>query len=189
MTTYYKVLTDKGAAYHGGVGRWPLPKGDEPGAWKRVEGDVIPCMNGLHVCARDQLIYWLGPAIFVCEVDDSMEVVDHGDKTVVRRARLVSRADKWNERTARLFAADCADKAIRDWQRASGLKCDPRSRAAIRAAREFANGNMSAAELSAARRSAARSAAESAAGSAAWSAARSWQTKRLFEYLDGKRGA
>lgn len=179
--TYYKVLAEDGSACHGGCGKWPLPKGGKPGEWLEVSGSIVPCRNGLHVCEKSDLVHWLGPAIFLCEV--SGETVRDEHKSVVAKARLVSRINTWNDRTARLFAADCADKAIRDWQKASGKKCDPRSHAAIRAAREFASGNITAAELSAA-----RSAAESAAWAAERSAAWSWQTKRLFEYLDGKRG-
>lgn len=179
--TYYKVLAEDGSAHHGGSGKWPLPKNEQPGEWLNIKGEIIPCLNGLHVCEKLDLVHWLGPAIFVCEIDG--EIVRDANKSVVAKARLVSRIDTWNERTARLFAADCAEKAIRDWEKASGLKCDPRSREAIRAAREFANGNMTEAAYSAA-----RSAARSAAYSSAYSDACKWQKKRLFEYLDGKRG-
>jgi hypothetical protein len=235
MTTYYKVLAENGAAHHGGNGRWNLPKNGNPGRWKTVKGDLVPCRNGLHVCTREQLVHWLGPAIYEVEVDPA-EILDAGDKTVVRRARLLRRLDTWDERTARLFAADCAERALRTVAKSTGKRSDPRSRAAVRAAREYANGNISAAELSAARDAAgdaawaaagdaawaaagdaagdaawaaagdaaraaagdaARAAAWAAAGDAAWDAAgdaawaaeRAWQTKRLFEILDGKRYA
>jgi len=223
VTTYYKVLTDKGYAFHGGTGRWPLPKAHQPGAWKQVQGELRPCENGLHVCAKHQLVGWLGPAIFECDVDENEEVIDAGNKMVVRRARLVRRVDTWNERTARLFAADCADRALRRAEKATGERCDARSYAAVRAAREFASDRITAEELATARaaawdaawagarydawaaatdaaRAAARAAARDAARDAAWDAARDaardaragerkWQTKRLFTYIDGKRGA
>ena len=233
---YYKVLSRDGRAFHGGTGSWGLPNG-EPGAWKTVKGRLVPCVLGLHVCTRDQLVHWLGPAIFTVEVDD--ELINAGDKTIVRKARLLGRCDNWTDRTARLFAADCAERALRRVQKRTGVKTDPRSLAAVRAAREFAAGNISAGELSAARAAAwatagaaagaaAAAAAADAAAVAAWAAAcaadaaadadavadavaawaavadadaagaadaaavraaeRRWQTRRLFEYIDGKRG-
>jgi hypothetical protein len=76
-------------------------------------------------------------------------------------------------RLLRLFAAACAEKACADasWS-------DPRSMAAIQAARDFAEGRISREDLTAARsaadaaaQSAADAATEAAAWSAAWSAA------------------
>jgi len=165
---YYKVLTDRGRAFHDGIGRWDLPVDGKPGKWKNAKGDLVPCVNGLHVCTRPQLIHWLGPAIFTVEIDPT-EIVDAGDKTVVRRARLTGRVDTWNERTARLFAADCAERALRLVKKELGW-FDPRCNAAVKAARDFANGKIDSAACSAAR-SAAYSAARSAAAWAADSAA------------------
>ena len=226
MRAYYKFLEEDGGAFHGGEGSWPLPG---TGEWKTVEGMLVPCVNGLHVCLRGQLVEWLGPAVFVCEVDG--ETIDAGSKTVVRKARLVSRFDTWNDRTARLFAADCAERALNCIEKKE-VAVDPRSRAAVEAARGFANGNVSKKKLivagdaanaaawdadRAADRYAARAAAWAAAEVAAWAAARDaawaaawaaaevaawaanraaawaaerkWQTDRLFQYLDGKRGS
>ena len=59
--TYYKVLDENGAAFHGGAGVWPLPQNGEPGEWVEVEGELIPCENGLHLCRERDLIAWLGP--------------------------------------------------------------------------------------------------------------------------------
>lgn len=126
----------------------------------------------------------LRTAIFVAEYDG--EPVVAKDKIVVRRARLVSRVETWNDRTARLFAADCADRALRRAAK-RGLTVDGRSKAAVKAARDFANGKISAEELAAAW-AAARAAARDAARDAAWDAERNWQIKRLHEYIDGKRG-
>jgi hypothetical protein len=185
----YKVLTAKGYAHHGGHGKWALPNG-QPGAWKSVRGELIPCERGLHLCRKTDLIHWLGPAIFLAEYEG--EPLAAGDKIVVRKARLVKRLDAWNERTARLFAADCAEHALRQLRK-SGIELAREPFATtIRVARAFARGEASEEERSAAW-SAARSAESAArsAESAAWSAesaAWSWQTKRLFEYLDGKRG-
>ena len=190
----YKVLGEGGEAFHGGTGTWPLPRGKRPGKWFEHEGRLIACESGLHLCRKQDLVKWLGPVIYEAEYDDT-EVMAAPDKIVVRRARLVRRLGGWNERNARLFAADCAARALRMEQKA-GRSVDPRSKNAIKVARAFANGKATDAERSAARsaawsgarsaaESAAWSAAESAARSAAWSGAWSWQTKSLFgKYLE-----
>jgi hypothetical protein len=152
----------------------------------KAKGDLIPCQNGLHLCRRGDLIKWLGPRIFLAEADPA-EIVESADKVVVRRARLVTEFTTWNERSARLFAADCAERVLLIFE----LKHpeDDRSRKAIEAARQFAHGEIDAAARAAAG-AAARAAAGAAARDAAWAAARDaareWQTNRLFEYLEGR---
>src|SRR3990167_9329525 len=192
MTTkLYKVLDEDGRAFQGGSGAWSLPDGKKAGAWMPpVEGALVLCANGYHLCRRRDLIRWLGPAIYVAEARGAM--IHDDTKVVVREARLVRRLETWNERTARLFAADCADHVL-------GNIKDARNRLvaanAVKAARAYARGKIDAAAMTAAMtaarsaesaaEAAARSAAESAAWSAAWSAERSWQTDRLFAYLGG----
>src|SRR5690606_37621982 len=91
------------------------------------------------------------------------------------RVRLVRRLDRWDETTARLFAADCAEAALLG-ERASGREPDERPWAAVDAARRFARGEISRAEADAASKAAtaagaaARDAARAAAR-AAWAAA------------------
>jgi hypothetical protein len=77
----------------------------------------------------------------------------------------------------RLFAADCAERALRR-ERAKGHEPDPRSWAAVEAARRFARGEITREALGAARGAAwnaawnaARGAARNAARGAAWNAA------------------
>jgi hypothetical protein len=195
----YKVLGPGREAWHGGSGRW-LP----PGEWMPLIEDVEPCRSGYHLCAdEDQLLGWLGPTIWVAEYDGP--VIDKGDKVVVGRARLVRRVEGWDERTARHFAADCAE-------RVAHLNPDPRVAEAIRAARRFADGEISreeaadAAAAAWAAKDAAKDAAwdaataawaaatttltpwasaKEAAGAAAWDAARAWQGERLREITGG----
>lgn len=174
MTTRYKVLGEKGRAHHGGTGTWPLPTGKRPGKWLEVQGRLEPCKRGLHLCRRTDLVHWLGPTIWIAEADET-ELLTQRDKVVVRRARLITRLETWNDATARLFAADCAKDAVRRCRKA-GITVDKRVDECIRVVYRYARGEATEAE-----RSAAGSAAYSAAGSAAP------QTKRLFEYLDGKR--
>ena len=164
------------------------------------------------------MLNWLNEAIWI--VDYRGERLDCDDKVVVREARLVKQIKTWNERTARLFACDCAERALKKY----GKNPDPRSLEAVQVARRFSNGKATRRELNAARDAAwaaardaawdaagaARAAARDAAGAArdaAWDAARDaawdaagaaawdaawdaeykWQTKRLLEYLEGKR--
>ena len=75
-----------------------------------IEGEIVPCENGYHLCRRRDLVTWLGPAIYLAEY--SGEVVEVDDKIVVRRARLVRKLDTWNDRTARQFACDCAERVL-----------------------------------------------------------------------------
>ena len=177
----YKWL-DGNTSTHGGTGGW------RKGRWRSVRGPLVPCQNGLHLCREKDLLGWIAPTLWLAEHDG--ELVDAGDKLVVRRARVVGRLDGWNERTARLFAADCAERVLPLFE--SRYPDDDRPRKAIEAARLLANGEIGSAADSAAHSaaySAAHSAAYSAAGSAAYSAARSareWQTVRLLDYAHGR---
>ena len=183
MTTY-KVLNLDGTPCHGGVGAWSLPtkRADgswEPGEWREATGDLVMCGNGLHGCDGErQLVQWLGP-LLVCEMEYDGEVVRGEDKVIGRRARLLRRIEAWNERTARLFACDCAERVLPIFERAR--PGDNRPRAAIETARRFANGAAAREELSAAR---------AAAWAAAWAAARDaecdWQAERLRQYFTGE---
>ena len=209
MEAYYKVLGNNGRAGNGGTGVWPLPHDGHPGAWLAVEPPLRPCAHGLHLCRRADLIHWLGPTIWRAEIDSGAERVECDDKVVVSRARLISRVTTWTDRTARLFAADCADHAL-SRERAAGREPDDRSWAAIQAARDYAEGRITEAAVAATRGAAgaaawvaagaaageaaweaareAAGAAREAAGEAAWEAAReaawrrerAWQTDRLF---------
>jgi hypothetical protein len=168
----YKVLGPNGEAYHGGRGSWPLPHDGQPGEWIHVDGQLVPCHRGLHLCRRTDLIQWLGPEIY--EAEFSGEPVIRDDKIVVGSARLLRRLDTWNETTARLFAADCAAYAVSACRRRD-IPIDPRVSEAIRVARSYARGEIADEERQSAELQAAACAAESAADSvgswaATWSA-------------------
>ncbi len=166
---YFKVLGANGECCNGGSGTWSLPTRNEDGTWvpgewmPDIEGQFEPCANGYHLCELKDIFSWLNARIFEAEFDG--EMVAGEDKIVVRHVRLV-RELNWNERTARLFAADCAERVLK-----VAKVTDKRSWAAVEVARKYANGQATDKELSAAQ-SAARLAARSAAESAAWSAAR-----------------
>ena len=191
----YKVTGEHGEAIHGGSGTWRLNR------WRSVRGPLKPCSHGLHLCTIEQLPAWLGTVIWEVETDG--EMIDAGDKTVARRARVVRRLDTWNDRTARLFAADCAEHVLPIFEAA--YPNDARPREAIAVARRFANGEATRQEMAAAGAAAgaatwaawaagaAAGAATGATGAAAWAAGAAaraaelrWQSERLAAYLSGK---
>ena len=160
MPRYFKVLNEDGTACHSGHGQWPLPNNGRPGKQLSVKGKLSPCEHGLHLCREQDLVLWLGPAIYAAQYQGKR--IDCDDKIVVRRARLLQRLGTWDDRSARLFACDCADRAL-----ALLKKPDPRSVEAVAVARRFAVGDATREQLDAA-----RDAAWAAAGDAAGAAAR-----------------
>jgi len=176
MELYYKVLNTDGSCYHGGVGTWHLPQGKRPGKWMpRLSAKLQLCLVGYHLVTADQLVNWLGPAIFVAE-GRGASVSDEG-KTAFAQARLSSQCAGWNKDTARLFACDCAEHVLPLFE--AKRPHDPRPRQAIETARRYADGKASIEELRAAWEAAgaawgaaweAAGAARDAAGAAAWAA-------------------
>jgi len=178
---YFKVLNADRTPAHGGTGKWKAR------GWMPTIPDPIPCQRGWHLCREQDLVFWLGEAIWEAEPGDV--IIEHGSaatnnsKVVTERARLLHRLP-WDERTARLFAADCAEHVAKH--------ADPATRKVIRATlrvvRRYVDGQATDVELDAAR-GAAWAAAEAAwdAAEAAWDAAgaaeRRWQTRRLMTYL------
>ena len=100
-----RVAAEDDSSCHGGTGRTGRKY-----RWRSVRGHLVPCQHGLHLVTRDQIVGWRGPVIGRPKLDG--EVIAAGDKVVARRARVVRRLDTWNERTARLFAADCAERVL-----------------------------------------------------------------------------
>ena len=183
----YKVLQTNGLCYHGGTREWSLPTRNEDGTWTPGEwmpaivGELVPCKNGYHLCNAAQLLAeWLGPAIF--EAEYRGDRVDANDKCVVREARLLRRL-KWDERVARLFACDCAERVLPLYE--ERYPEDKRPRQAIEAARRFANGEATYEELAAAW-AAAWASDWASAWASDWDAEREWQVDRLVQYLEGE---
>jgi len=166
----YKVLAEDGTPFHGGSGRWALPADGKPGAWMpRLAGRLVACRYGYHLCERDNLIYWLGPTIWEAETR-SRKLLRDGTKSVVSTARLLRRLETWNPRTQRLFAADCAERAL-ERERAAGREPHPDSWRAIAVARRYANSKATPQELAAAAAAAAYAAYAATAAYAAYDAA------------------
>jgi len=227
MTVYYKVLDEDRASFYGGRGWW------FPRKWMPTITNPIPCKRGYHLCRRNGLVHWLGPTIWEAKPGDII-ISDrqYGPKVVTEKASLVRKLKMRNERTARLFAADCAEHVLPLFE--AVYPDDMRIREAIGVARAFADGVIDVEALDAARdaaraaaraaasgaaaaRTVARYAARDAASGVAWSAARTvakytardaaryaaleaargaeavtrgsertWQTERLFDYLEGR---
>jgi len=167
---YYKCL-DNGNSCHGGSLEWSLPKDGKPGDWMPRIDRIETCVSGYHLCRERDLVDWLSDEIY--EAEGRGEKIVDNNKVVFQEARLIRKLDKWNDRTARLFSADCAGRVLHLYED----KCpdDKRPRLAILASRDFANGLITEKQLAAARaaaRDAAWAAARAAARAAAWAAAR-----------------
>ena len=178
----FKVLTAGGTGAHSSY-EWPLPQNGKPGAWTPyLKGHLIVCSYGYHLCREQDLIHFLdaGPVIYEAGAYRDRVVLTDNDKVVVRKARLVRRLHTWNDRTARLFAADCAENVLPIFEKKSPN--DDRPRKAIEAARAFARGEIDRNQLAAAW-AAAWAAASAAAWAAAGAAARERQTQILMAYL------
>jgi hypothetical protein len=109
----FKVLSANGQPVHGGAAHWSLPRKEDgrwvPGAWMPPATNIVPCERGYHLVTADQLFHWFGPRIFVAEGRGDHVVYD--EKHVYSEARLL-RETEWTDRTARLFAADCAEHVL-----------------------------------------------------------------------------
>ena len=199
LDTPLKFTAPRGVAY-AGRGSWHLPQGDQPGEWMRdYKTKPILCERGYHWCEARHAIHHLHAECWL--IEPRGETVRGDDKCVSQGGRLLRRVETWTGRTARLFAADCAEAVVH--------LCgdDPRPRAAIDVARRHARGQASTDDLAAAwaaaraaawaaARDAARAAASAAACAAArdaawdaaWAAARDAQTQLLLRYLNGETG-
>lgn len=153
VTTYYKWL-QSGRRAPIGIGEWP-----PPGEWWSVNGALVPCQNGLHVCEPDDLVNYMSQRLWTVEIDSS-ELIRCNDKTVVRRARLLDPVKTINFKTFVLFALDCASRVVH-------LANDKRSESSIEVARKFAHGQATREELEAAGKAARRAVNEARMATAA----------------------
>ena len=147
-----------------GTGEWAI------GRRRSVQGELAPCSVGLHGWPVEGLLNFTAERLVRVEVGSEYVWHDSGSdrKLVAREMTPVELIEAYNDRTLRLFAADCAERVLPLFERKHPN--DDRPRRAIETARRFANGEATSAELSAAR-SAAWDAAWDAAGDAAGSAA------------------
>jgi len=66
------------------------------------------------------------------------QIIHEADKSVAEQARLIRKVKTWNDKTLRLYAADCAERVLGLYEKQ--YPNDDRPRKAIQAARDFANG-------------------------------------------------
>jgi len=146
---------------------WPLPTDEGPGAWlPAITGKPVACRNGYHATGLNNLLEWLNKSAY--EVNSQSEWIDCGDKFVTAGPVRLTRKLAFDDRIARHFACDCAQRVLPIFERARPN--DMRVRECIATARAFADGNATQAQLAAAA-AAAGDAAWDAAGDAAWAAA------------------
>jgi hypothetical protein len=168
--TYYKVLAADGISpQHGGSGKWFIPKGKRMGKWMPAIKNIQLCARGYHFVNIEQLPQWLGPTLYEIEVRG--QIIHEADKSVAEQARLIRKVKTWNDKTLRLYAADCAERVLGLYEKQ--YPKDDRPRKAIQATRDFANGLITKDAAHAAAYAAyAANAANAAAAAAAAAAAR-----------------
>lgn len=139
-TTYYKFLNEGGYGPFSRV-RWHLPDDDgTPGEWMpSVEGAIVECRNGYHVCREEDLARWVRAELYVVELRGDVSEYDH--KVAGREARLLHRVEAWNKSSMRMFAIDCAERVLPIFEKR--YPDNKRPADAIDAARRFVRGEVS----------------------------------------------
>lgn len=178
--TYYKVLAADGiSSQYGGSGKWFVPKGKKPAKWMPVIKDIVPCSRGYHFVTIEQLPQWIGATLY--EVEVRGRLIHQPDKSVAEQARLVRKVETWNDKTLRLFAADCAEHVLSLYEKQ--FPNDDRPKKVVKATRDFMAGKITLDELRAASASATSATYAAYAASAAYAAEKKWQLERLKHYL------
>jgi hypothetical protein len=177
----YKLTAADGSPVHGGSGKWPVPTEAGPGKWRSVRGDLVPCSVGLHLLRVQDIPIWLRAGTLWL-VEAGPERIDHGDKIVVRKARLVREAAVIDDTMLRLLAADFAEHVLSIFEEKH--PGDLRPREAIAAARAYARGEIGLDKLRSAYVASASAAAAAAryAASAAYAAAYAASTAASARY-------
>ena len=152
--TYYKFLK-AGAVSPYQEFQWTL------GEWVDTGETPVDLKSGLYGCTAETVSRWVDEELYEIEYDGEPVVSSCGTgKVFGRRARLVRRVERWNERTARFVAADFAEHVAHLWVPPAGVVWVPAD--TIRVVRQYADGLVSKESLSAARASAREEAWEAA---------------------------
>jgi hypothetical protein len=128
----YKVVTCYGTSPYAKDFEYSLPEDGKPGDWHTVEGELVPCSNGLHCATWAQLFEnWFEDSTFVIyKVETSGPVYNCDDKYICRKLRLlhevphpawVHMADKiWSQLTSdadqRTYPSQCPAN-VKHWSR------------------------------------------------------------------------
>jgi hypothetical protein len=103
----YKVLNHGRSDFTGF--RWPLPDGEQAGAWVSVEGELALCHNGIHAASIEQLPHWLGMELW--EIELAGEIRYDEAALLATSARLTARVHAWDEPMRQTFARWCLTRA------------------------------------------------------------------------------
>jgi hypothetical protein len=107
----------------GSVGRFSGFAWPAPGEWVSVDGQLDPCVSGIHVCRTSDLPYWLDDELW--EVEVAGERLVHLEQLVVRRARLTSRIKGWVDTISPAITSGCLHELRRLAARELELSDDP----------------------------------------------------------------
>ena len=123
---------------------WRRPSDQGPGDWMPAyEGELVPWKNAYQLCrGAKQLLEHLGPEIYEAEVDG--EVIEGKDEIHAHRVRLLAKT-AWDERSARLFAIECAERVLPIFEKVNPQ--DDRPRRGLEAARAYVGGKIDRAAL------------------------------------------
>lgn len=97
---YYKFTLPGGVGPFSGV-QWPQPVGSAPGGWVEATGELHPCAIGVHACRAEHLPFWIGPELWMVELNGDVTVEGH--KVFARRGRLLERVAAWDREVAKRF--------------------------------------------------------------------------------------
>ena len=129
---------------------WDLPTAEAPGRWAPNMSE--PCLGsrGYHLLTMAGVMGRGAALLYVAEGRGQCNMEIDGSVRAFESARLVRQVGAWTLDTLRLFAADCAERAL------DAVSCtDDRLRGALETARRHAEGSASAEALRAAAREAA----------------------------------
>ena len=179
---FYKYLGPNGEAIYG-RGKWELPTKGHPGKWMPIIANPVLCARGYHVCEEKDLLLWIRPDCWLVEVRGPE--IKGDNKSVFREGRLF-RKTSLDRAALHLFAADCAERALKFIKDAKRRNTVSNTLLVVRA---FAFGLATDADLRSAR--AAAWAAAAAADAAAVRARvrvdeKDWQIHRLIAYIHGR---
>lgn len=137
MKQLYQVLNMDGSAYHVGASYPSIPR---VGEWMpEITGDFRHDLGrAYHLYPQSGLARWLGPTIWEAEASEPITAPD--GRVFAQNFRLVRRCERWDEATARLFAADCAESVLHYYEGMAPVAV--RAKDAIAAARAIARGEI-----------------------------------------------
>lgn len=141
----FKIIDASGFSCGGGSGQWL------PGEWREVDGPLVSCRNGLHLCRTPNLVLWLAEDCVVWRAECDGEIIDDGDKIVARRARVVERIGTSTQAVLWHIACWCARYTpLGDGRTVWDLLRDDRLKHAVDTAEKRAEGGATEEELRAA---------------------------------------